>query len=236
MRLAVNIDHIATLREARKAHEPEPVAAALLAEMAGAQGITVHLRGDRRHIQDRDVELLRNAISTKLNIEMAVTDQMAGIASQLVPYQVTLVPERPQELTTEGGLNVVANAPAVETFIARMRQAGVRVSVFLDPEADQVRQAKAVGADAVEINTGKYADAAGPEAAQELGRIAEAAHIAAVVGLEVLAGHGLNYVNVIPIVAVPDIVELNIGHSIVARASLVGMDRAVRDMVALVTR
>src|SRR5688572_3153910 len=159
MRLAVNVDHIATIREARNAREPEPLAAALLAEMAGARGITVHLRGDRRHIQDRDVELLRHSIATKLNIEMAVTDEMAGIASRLVPDQVTLVPERPRELTTEGGLDVVANAAAVEAFIARMRQARVRVSIFLDPDSAQVRQARAVGAQAVEINTGKYAEA-----------------------------------------------------------------------------
>lgn len=233
MRLAVNIDHIATLRQARKAREPEPVAAAVLAEMAGAQGITVHLRGDRRHIQDRDVELLRQAIATKLNIEMAVTDEMAKIASRLLPHQVTLVPERPQELTTEGGLDVVAHARAVQAFVADMRRAGVRVSIFLDPELEQVHGAKAVGADAVEINTGRYADAAAAAAEQELSRIAEAARLAEAAGLEVLAGHGLNYVNIMPIAAVPEIVELNIGHSIVSRAALVGMDRAVRDMVAL---
>jgi pyridoxine 5-phosphate synthase len=233
MRLAVNIDHIATLRQARKAREPEPVAAAVLAEMAGAQGITVHLRGDRRHIQDRDVELLRQAIATKLNIEMAVTDEMARIASRLLPHQVTLVPERPQELTTEGGLDVVAHAKAVQAFVADMRRAGVRVSIFLDPELEQVHGAKAVGADAVEINTGRYADAAAAAAEQELSRIAEAARLAEAAGLEVLAGHGLNYVNIMRIAAVPEIVELNIGHSIVSRAALVGMDRAVRDMVAL---
>ena len=233
MRLAVNIDHIATLRQARKAREPEPVAAAVLAEMAGAQGITVHLRGDRRHIQDRDVELLRQAIATKLNIEMAVTDEMARIASRLLPHQVTLVPERPQELTTEGGLDVVAHAKAVQAFVADMRRAGVRVSIFLDPELEQIHGAKAVGADAVEINTGRYADAAAAAAEQELSRIAEAARLAEAAGLEVLAGHGLNYVNIMRIAAVPEIVELNIGHSIVSRAALVGMDRAVRDMVAL---
>jgi pyridoxine 5-phosphate synthase len=233
MRLGVNIDHIATLREARKGHDPEPVAAAVIAEMAGAHGITVHLRGDRRHIQDRDVELLRKTISTKLNIEMAVTDDMARVASELLPHQVTLVPERPQELTTEGGLDIVANAGAVRDFTGRIRDAGVLVSIFVDPHADQVRAAKAAGADAIEINTGRYAEAAGGDVADELSRIIEAARAAEAEGLEVLAGHGLNYVNVIPIVAVAGIVELNIGHSIVARASLVGMDRAVRDMVAL---
>jgi pyridoxine 5-phosphate synthase len=236
MRLAVNIDHIATLREARKGHDPEPVAAALIAEMAGAQGITVHLRSDRRHIQDRDVDLLRKAISTRLNIEMAVTEEMARITTTVLPYQVTLVPERPQELTTEGGLDVVANAASVEGFIKTAREAAVLVSLFLDPELTQIRKAKAVGADAVEINTGQYADAPAAGASRELTRISEAARIAAGEGLEVLAGHGLNYVNVIPIAAIPEIVELNIGHSIVSRASLVGMDRAVREMVVLLGR
>ena len=236
MRLAVNIDHIATLREARKGHEPEPLAAAVLAEMAGAQGITVHLRGDRRHIQDRDVELLRQTISTRLNVEMAATEEMASIAAAIKPYQVTLVPERPQELTTEGGLDVVAHATEIKHFIDRMRQAGVQVSIFLDPELAQVRKAREVGADAIEINTGRYAEASGAAAANELDRIREAAKAGAAEGIEVLAGHGLNYVNVIPIAAIPEIVELNIGHSIVSRAALAGMDQAVRDMVALLGR
>lgn len=235
MRLALNIDHIATLRQARRGHDPEPLAAALIAEMAGAQGITVHLRSDRRHIQDRDVELLRHAISTRLNIEMAVTDEMAGIAERIRPHQVTLVPERPQELTTEGGLDVVANATAVAAFVERMRTAGVLVSLFVDADPAQVRKSREVGAEAIEINTGPYADAPLSSAAQELARIAEAARIAAAEQLEVLAGHGLNYVNVTGIRTIPEIVELNIGHAIVSRASLVGMDRAVRDMVALLT-
>jgi pyridoxine 5-phosphate synthase len=233
MRLAVNIDHIATLREARKAHEPEPVAAAAIAEMAGAQGITVHLRSDRRHIKERDLELLRQTISTKLNVEMAVTADMARVALQVRPDQVTLVPERPQELTTEGGLDVVAQATPVADFVRQMRDAGIRVSIFLDPIADQVRQAKTADADAVEINTGRYADARAASVASELARIVEAARLAARQDLEVLAGHGLNYTNVIAIAGIPEIVELNIGHSIVARAALVGMDRAVRDMVKL---
>jgi pyridoxine 5-phosphate synthase len=233
MRLAVNIDHIATLREARKAHEPEPVAAAIIAEMAGAEGITVHLRSDRRHIKERDLDLLRQAISTKLNVEMAVTADMARVALQVKPDQVTLVPERPQELTTEGGLDVVAHAAAVADFIRQMHDAGICVSIFLDAIADQVRQAKSAGADAVEINTGRYADARGASVAGELARIVESARLAARQELEVLAGHGLNYTNVIAIAGVPEIVELNIGHSIVARAALVGLDRAVRDMVTL---
>ena len=233
MRLAVNIDHIATLREARKAREPEPVAAAIIAETAGAQGITVHLRSDRRHIKERDLVLLRQAISTKLNVEMAATDDMARVALDVVPDQVTLVPERPQELTTEGGLDVVVQAAAVKEFVGRLHEAGIRVSIFLDPDGDQVRKAKALGADAVEINTGRYADARGDDADAELGRIVDAARLAAGSGLEVLAGHGLNYTNVIAIAGIAEIVELNIGHSIVARAALVGMDRAVRDMVTL---
>jgi pyridoxine 5-phosphate synthase len=233
MHLAVNIDHIATLREARKAREPEPVAAALAAEMAGAQGITVHLRSDRRHINERDLEVLRQTIATKLNVEMAVTADMVRVALHTRPDQVTLVPERPQELTTEGGLDVVAHAAAAKDFIRQMRAAGVRVSVFLDADADQVRQAKAAGADAIEINTGRYADAKNDTRDSELTRIADAARLAVSLDLEVLAGHGLNYTNVIAIVAIREIVELNIGHSIVARAAIVGMDRAVRDMVAL---
>lgn len=236
MRLAVNIDHIATLRQARKGHDPEPVAAAVLAEMAGAQGITVHLRGDRRHIQDRDVELLQQTVSTRLNVEMAATEEMASIAARMKPYQVTLVPERPDELTTEGGLDVLAHAGEIETFIKRMHDAAVQVSIFLDPEPAQVEKAKSVGADAIEINTGRYADAPIASAAGELERIREAARAGAAASIEVLAGHGLNYVNVIPIAAIPEIVELNIGHSIVSRASLVGMERAVRDMVALLGR
>ena len=236
MRLAVNIDHIATLREARKGREPEPLAAALLAEMAGAQGITVHLRSDRRHIQDRDLDVLRHAITTRLNVEMAVTAEMSAIAIRVRPDQVTLVPERPQELTTEGGLDVVAHAKEVEAFISQMGGAAVQVSLFIDPDPAQVKSARAVGAQAVEINTGRYAEARGAEAAHELERIRGAARAAASEGLEVLAGHGLNYVNVIPIAAIDEIAELNIGHSIVARAAMTGMERAVRDMVRLLGR
>ena len=236
MRLAVNIDHIATIRQARKAREPEPVAAALIAEAAGAQGITIHLRSDRRHIQDRDLEVLRHAVGTKLNVEMAVTDEMARIALAVRPDQVTLVPERAEELTTEGGLDVVQNADPVREFTRRMRGAGIVVSIFLDADPAQVEAAQSADADAIEINTGRYADAHGKNVKPELDRIADAARLGAEAELEVLAGHGLNYVNVAPIVAIPEIVELNIGHSIVARAALVGMDRAVRDMVALLGR
>jgi len=236
VRLAVNIDHIATLREARKGREPEPLAAALIAEAAGAQGITVHLRTDRRHIQDRDLRVLREAIGTRLNIEMALTEEMSRIAREIVPAQVTLVPERPQELTTEGGLDVVANAEAIRRFVDEMHGAGVLVSIFLDADAEQVRRAKVVGADAIEINTGRYAEASLKTSSKELDRIIDAAQLGVHEELEVLAGHGLNYVNVIAIAGIPQIVELNIGHSIVSRAALTGMDRAVRDMVLLLRR
>lgn len=235
MRLAVNIDHIATIREARQAREPEPLAAAILAELAGARGITVHLRGDRRHIRDRDVELLRQTVTTKLNVEMAATAEMTAIASRVRPDQVTLVPELPHEVTTQGGLDVVAHDDAVRTAARDLREAGIRVSVFVDPRIEQVAACTAVGADAIEINTGAYATAAPAEQTAALAAIAETARAAAASGLEVLAGHGLTYVNVSPIVSLPEIVELNIGHSIVARASLVGMERAVREMVALLT-
>jgi len=233
MRLAVNIDHIATIREARKAREPEPVAAAILAELAGAQGITVHLRGDRRHIKERDVELLRQVISTKLNIEMAATAEMTGIAARIAPDQVTLVPEQPHELTTQGGLDVLANRAAVSEAAAALRRAGIRVSIFIDPIQAQVAASKDAGADAIEINTGGYADARPSERSAPLAAVQQAAASAAAHGLEVLAGHGLTYVNIRPIAAIRDIVELNIGHSIVARAALVGLERAVREMVAL---
>ena len=233
MRLGLNIDHIATIREARKAREPEPVAAAVIAELAGAEGITVHLRGDRRHIQDRDVELLRSVIATRLNIEMAATPEMIAIAARVRPWQVTLVPERPEEVTTTGGLDVVQHADAVRAAVAACRPAGTRVSIFIDTIPAQVGASKASGADAIEINTGPYADAPDAGKPAQLARIRETAEQAAALGLEVLAGHGLNYVNVRPVVALPHIVELNIGHSIIARAALVGLDRAVREMVAL---
>ena len=233
MRLGLNIDHIATIRQARRAREPEPITAALIAELAGAEGITVHLRGDRRHIQDRDVALLRQVIGTRLNIEMAATREMVDIACRVKPDQVTLVPERPDEVTTTGGLDVVQHDGAVRDAVAGCRAAGVRVSVFVDAIPEQVDASKAAGADAVEINTGPYADAPDARRPAQLTRIAAAAERAATAGLDVLAGHGLNYVNVAPIVRLPHIVELNIGHAIIARAVLVGLDRAVREMVGL---
>jgi pyridoxine 5-phosphate synthase len=233
MKLGLNIDHIATIRQARRAREPEPVTAALIAELAGAEGITVHLRGDRRHIQDRDVELLRQVIATRLNVEMAATTEMVGIACRVKPDQVTLVPERPDEVTTTGGLDVVQHAGAVRDAVTACRAAGIKVSVFIDAIPEQVDASKAAGADAIEINTGPYADAPEPQRPAGLTLIALAAERAARADLEVLAGHGLNYVNVTPIVRLPHIVELNIGHAIIARAAFVGLDRAVREMVGL---
>jgi pyridoxine 5-phosphate synthase len=233
MRLAVNIDHIATIREARKAREPEPVAAALIAELAGAQGITVHLRGDRRHIKDRDVELLRQVIATKLNVEMAATAEMSAIARRVCPDQVTLVPEQPHEVTTQGGLDVIANRAAVADATRQLREGGIRVSIFIDPDAAQVAASKEAGADAIEINTGAYADAPPGARDTRLADVRHAADAAAAAGLEVLAGHGLTYVNIHPVASMRVIEELNIGHSIISRASLVGLDRAVREMVEL---
>ena len=233
MRLAVNIDHVATVREVRKAREPEPLSAAMLAELGGAEGITVHLRGDRRHIKDRDVELLRQTVSTKLNIEMAATSEMVRVAMQVMPDQVTLVPERPQEVTTTGGLDVVLQATLLKDVVQQLHDAGTRVSLFIDAALDQVRKSRWVGADAVEINTGPYAEAQVADRQDLLVRITDAARLAKRHELDVLAGHGLTYGNVRPITEVQEIIELNIGHSIVSRSVLVGMERAVREMVAL---
>ncbi len=235
MRLAVNIDHVATVREARRAREPEPVAAAVLAELAGAEGITVHLRSDRRHIKERDLEMLRQVVTTKLNVEMAATEEMTTVAARIKPDQVTLVPERPNELTTEGGLDVVRNSTAVGDAARRLRAAGIRVSIFVDPDGRQVAASREAGADAIEINTGPYSDGVPADRPPLLESVRAAAQEARRAGLEVLAGHGLTYVNVRPIVAIPEIVELNIGHSIVSRAVLVGMQAAVREMIALLS-
>jgi pyridoxine 5-phosphate synthase len=234
MRLAVNIDHIATIREARKADEPDPVAAAVIAEMAGAQGITVHLRGDRRHIQDRDVELLRRTVATHLNVEMAATSEMVRIAQTVKPHRVTLVPERKDELTTEGGLDVVLHSGNVEKVVRQLLDSRIDVSIFVDPDLEQIRHCHKLGAPRIEINTGKFADSwkSGSWHA-EIEKIATVARAARKIGLTVLAGHGLTYRNIDAIAAIPDIEELNIGHSIIARASLVGLDSAVREMIAL---
>ena len=233
MRLGVNIDHVATVRQAREAHEPDPVAAAVLAELAGADGITVHLRSDRRHIQVRDLELLKQVVSTKLNVEMAATREMVKIVTKIHPNQITLVPERKNELTTTGGLDVVRHADELTEKIARLRGEGIRVSVFVDTNKAQIRKARMVGADAIEINTGPYADADEHEQHKRLEYVKEAAKYAGRQNLEVLAGHGLTYLNVQPISGIQDIVELNIGHSLVSRAVLVGIERAVREMKEL---
>jgi pyridoxine 5-phosphate synthase len=237
VRLGVNVDHIATLREARKGAEPDPVAAAVLAEMGGADGITVHLRGDRRHIQDRDVDVLRRTVRTKLNLEMAATAAMVTLAATHKPDHATLVPERREELTTEGGLDVLLNLNLVRKTILDLREAGIAVSIFVDPDYDQIRAIAKLEVGLIEINTAKYAETRREEQARtEAETVAQAARAATKLGIRVLAGHGLNYRNVRRIVAIPEIEELNIGHAIVARAALVGMERAVREMKELLVR
>lgn len=237
VKLGVNIDHFATIREARKGPEPDPVAAALLAEIAGADGITVHLRGDRRHIQERDIRLLREVIKTKLNVEMAATTETVKLMTTIKPDTATLVPERREEITTEGGLDVALNAAIFGRSIASLQDAGIAVSLFVDPDLDQIKACQKTGARKVEINTGKFADAKTDEMQElELEKIRNAAQLAKRFGFQVLAGHGLTYQNVHRIVQIEEIVELNIGHNIVARASLVGIEKAVKDMKALLFR
>jgi pyridoxine 5-phosphate synthase len=234
--LSVNIDHIATIRQARKGTEPDPVAAAVLAELAGAEGIIAHLREDRRHIQDRDLRLLREIVQTKLNLEMGATDEMQRIALDVKPDFVTLVPEKRQELTTEGGLDAASRVEFLKQYIGPIRQKGILVSFFVDPDETQIAASKKAGADWVEIHTGAYANAKrGRDREREFVKITEAARLASSLGLSIGAGHGLNYVNVRQIADIPEVRELNIGHSIISRASLVGMERAVREMIALVS-
>ncbi len=234
MRLAVNIDHFATLREARRAAEPEPLLVALLAEQAGAHGIVCHIRSDRRHIKERDLRLLRQAVKTKLNVEMAATEEMKAVALEVRPDVVSLVPERPEELTTEGGLKVAANRKALGPHVEALKKAGIRTSIFIDTSHDQIRAAREIGVDLIEINTGKFADLKdGPERDQALEAVRKAAELGRSIGLEVHGGHGLDYRNVGPIVAIPEIEELSIGFAIVARAAVVGIERAVLDMLAL---
>lgn len=233
--LGVNIDHVATLRQARGTRYPEPVQAALVAEQAGADGITVHLREDRRHIQDRDVELLMATLQTRMNLEMAVTDEMVGIACRLRPPHCCLVPERREELTTEGGLDVLGNREAVASACERLAAAGIEVSLFIDPEPAQIDAARDCGAPVIELHTGQYADATDPaEQAAELERVQRAVAHGIDVGLVVNAGHGLHYHNTQAIAAIPGINELNIGHGIIARAVITGLDEAVRSMRALI--
>jgi pyridoxine 5-phosphate synthase len=234
MRLSVNVDHVATLRQARRADEPDPVWAAVEAELAGACGITVHLRGDRRHIQDRDLEVLRETVAGVLNLEMRASDEMIGVATAVVPDMCTLVPEGAGELTTGGGLDVVAEEAAVRGAIERLKAAGIGVSLFIDPDVVQVGRAKAVGADIVEIHTGIYAEASGPDDVQrELEKVRVAAIAATEMGLRAHGGHGLTYRNIRPVASISEIDEVSIGHSIVARAVFVGMGPAVREMLAL---
>ena len=236
VRLGVNVDHVATLRQARRTQYPDPAEAALAAERAGADQITVHLREDRRHIQDRDLEVLRKVVTTVLNLEMAATQEMVRIALEHRPDTVILVPERRQELTTEGGLDVASQKDQLKSLIKLLRDAEIRVSLFIDPDHDQVRASHKLSVEAVEINTGRYAESRSEGTRkEELDRIENAAKMAKKLGMEVAAGHGLHYHNVEALLAVGEIAELNIGHSIVARALIDGFDKAVRDMRALMS-
>ncbi len=229
--LGVNIDHIATIRQARRTVEPDPIAAAMLAELGGADGITVHLREDRRHIQDRDVQLLRQTVRTHLNLEMAATDEMAAIALEVKPDYVTLVPERREEVTTEGGLDIAGQSARMTQVVHELQAAGIPVSLFIDADAAQIDASVSAGAKFIELHTGRYADAKGETAQQkELYALEDGCKRAIAAGLRVNAGHGLTYWNAYPIACLPGMEELNIGHTIISRAALVGMERAVRDM------
>lgn len=228
--MGVNVDHVATVRQARRAEVPDPVEAALLAETAGADGITVHLREDRRHIQERDVLALRERIRTKVNLEMAVTPAMTAFAEKLQPTDACFVPEKREELTTEGGLDVVANKRRVRDAVETLQNSGIHVSLFINSEVAQIEAAREVGARAIEIHTGAYCNCSGAAREKERQAIMNAATLAQSLGLEVHAGHGLDYENVAPIAKIPAVVELNIGHSIIARAVLVGIEQAVREM------
>lgn len=233
-RLGVNVDHVATLRQARRTTYPDPVTAAALAELAGAGQITIHLREDRRHIQDRDLRILRETVQTLLNLEMAATQDMVKIAYEYKPDVVTLVPERREELTTEGGLDVAGQRDPVAKIIKNLKDGDIPVSLFIDPDLDQVRAAHKVNADRIELHTGRYCEARNErERSRELGRIVDVAKAAARLGMGVAAGHGLNYDNVQPVARIQEIDELNIGHAIVGRAVLVGFERAVREMLEL---
>ena len=237
MRLCVNIDHVATVRQARGTDEPDPVRAAVLAELAGADGITVHLREDRRHIQDRDVVLLLQTVRTTVNLELAASESVLVLAEEWRAPKTTLVPEHREEVTTEGGLDMSIDPARLRNAIERLRAAGSRVALFIDPDPGAIDAAVQLGADAVELHTGEYANASGPnEAVRELARLGDSAARASAAGLAVHAGHGLTYENVAPVAAIGDCEELNIGHSIVSRAVLVGMERAVREMAESIRR
>lgn len=230
IRLGVNVDHVATVRQARRIDVPDPVEAALIAETAGADGITVHLREDRRHIQERDVQLLRERLQTKLNLEMAVTPAMLGFAENVRPDDACFVPEKREELTTEGGLDVVSHREKIREATQRLQGTGLRVSLFVDPEPAQIEASRDAGAHAVEIHTGAYCNVLGIEREKQLQAILEASKLAHSLGLEVHGGHGLNYDNVLAIAQIPEMTELNIGHSIIARAIIVGIEQATREM------
>ena len=257
-KLNVNIDHVATIREARKTIEPSIITAAVICEQSGADGITVHLRGDRRHIQDRDIELLREVVTTYLNVEMAATDEMVGIALATKPDAVSLVPENPNEITTEGGLNVIGGFENIKSAIEKLKAAGIFVSIFIDPDLEQIEASKGVGAQQVELCTGEYAEMTLTEphlsepgaiatgfrdselpisrqAAAEISRITTAAAHAKSLGLKVAAGHGLTYRNISALAAIPEITEFNIGHNIISRAVFVGLNQAVREMIETIT-
>jgi pyridoxine 5-phosphate synthase len=235
MRLCINIDHVATLREARGGVEPDPVATAVLCELAGADGIVFHLREDRRHINDRDVHLLRETVKTKLDMEMAATEEIIRIAVETLPELVTLVPERRQELTTEGGLDIAGHKHVLRDAVKELQRHDIEVSLFVDPVIAQIEAAKEVGADKIEIHTGEYANARHPRRQGELLEVVRAAaRLARELGMGVNAGHGLNYVNIVPFRGIEEVEEVSIGHAIIARALFVGMDRAVREMRELV--
>lgn len=234
--LGVNIDHVATLRQARGTNYPDPVQAAFIAEQAGADGITIHLREDRRHIIDRDVFMLKDTIQTRMNLEMAVTDEMVAIAEKVKPAYVCLVPEKREEVTTEGGLDLVSNYDKVAAAVERLAKTGIQVSLFIDPDAEQIQTAEKIGAPIIELHTGCYADTSGKLQQQEYQRIIESTQLAHELGIQVNAGHGLHYHNTAAIAKIPQLVELNIGHAIIARAVIDGLGNAVAAMKQLMTQ